>query len=608
MMPIRRLQRGLESPRLPWGLAALSIAFFLQALWGGLQADDFIYRAALTRADGLETYHRPAWNLFDFIDAERDPELFEDGFLPWWSQDDLSIRFFRPVTGWSHWLDYRLWPERPMLMHGHSLLWMAAIAVLITRLYRRWILPTWAAGLAALAFVLDDAHAIPVSWLANRNALISLALGLGVLLAHDRWRRDGWRAGAVWGPTLLLTALLANEGAVAVTGYLAAHALFLDPAGRRERLRSLVPYAAIAAGWWLAYRWAGYGVRSSGTYVDPGDAPLAFLAEVVHRLPLLFWGQWAFPGSDLASFLDDGGRRILWWVAVAGIAAVAWASWPLLRREPAARALALGMGLALLPACTAFPSDRILIFVGVGAMGLMSFLIADAFGPDGRRVGLPRRIFAGALVAIHLVLAPLSALWAMGRMGALNDVIVAAAGSLPEDAAVERQVLVMVNAPSAFLTVYGHLVGAGDGVPRADGAVLLGSGIYGMEVERTGPRSLAVRPRGGFLPPPGGPPPSADLQLPGVSLRRVLPMLDGLYRRDPLHLGWSRGMNGVRVEVTAMTDDGRAAEATFHFGADLDDRRWRWLDWNGGELAPFTPPAVGASVMLPPAALDLELR
>ena len=126
-------------------------------------------------------------------------------------------------------LDFLLWPELPALMHLHSLLWLALLAWAATLLYRETLGATWAAGLAALLYAVDDAHAAPAAYIANRNALVATAFGVLCLLCFARWRRQGWRPGAVLSPALLALALAAGEIALATAAYLGSYALLLGP-------------------------------------------------------------------------------------------------------------------------------------------------------------------------------------------------------------------------------------------------------------------------------------------------------------------------------------------------------------------------------------------
>ena len=64
--------------------------------------------------------------------------------------------------------------------------------------------------------------------------------------------------------------------------------------------------------------------------------------------------------------------------AVACVAMLAAALAPLLRRDREARFWTLGMVLALLPISATFPANRLLFFVGLGAMALLARLLASA--------------------------------------------------------------------------------------------------------------------------------------------------------------------------------------------------------------------------------------
>src|SRR5262249_31088230 len=156
------------------------------------------------------------------------------------------------------------------------------------------------AGVAILLFAVDDAHAMPVGWIANRNSLIATSFGVAAVIVHDRWRRDGWRAGSVLAPILFAVALCSKEEGIATVAYLAAYALFLDRAGRARGCLSLSPYAAIVIVWrWLRASW-GYGVWDMGLYVDPLAEPGRFALAAVDRAPILLLGQLGLPPADVA--------------------------------------------------------------------------------------------------------------------------------------------------------------------------------------------------------------------------------------------------------------------------------------------------------------------
>ena len=178
--------------------AFLAAALTLPSLNNGLGIDDHMYRARVL--EGWDAA-RSARDLFLYADPDRPAQAREAmarGELSWWAAPRLRWRFFRPLAQIVHHVEFRLagrGGER--LMHLHSVLWMAALAALVTVLYRRLLAPAWVAGLAAIFYAIDHGHGFTVGWLANRCMLMAAVFAVLCLIAHDRWRRDGWRPGAV---------------------------------------------------------------------------------------------------------------------------------------------------------------------------------------------------------------------------------------------------------------------------------------------------------------------------------------------------------------------------------------------------------------------------
>jgi len=231
--------RLLTHRHLPLLLAAIAVTLLLPSLGVGFQLDDHFLRLALADPPIDPHWSRTPVDLFAFF---KDESLVryarETGAAPWWTPDNFRLAFSRPLSGVTHWLDFRCWGDRPSLMHAHSLAWFGACIVVATVLYRR-LLPPPVAGLAALFFALDDTHGTPAVWIANRNAMVAALFALLALAAHDRWRRQGWRPGAALAPALLLAALLGGEVAVAAGGYLLGYALFMEEGSWRRRMLSL---------------------------------------------------------------------------------------------------------------------------------------------------------------------------------------------------------------------------------------------------------------------------------------------------------------------------------------------------------------------------------
>ncbi len=609
--------------RLPLYMAVLALALSAPALRFGLHGDDFFLQLVLTDPPLVPELTRTPIDLFAFLpdDDELRRRAIDYGVLPWWTHERFRFAFLRPVSGLTHWLDFRLWPERLWLMHLHSLVWLAAAVAAAAVAYRRLLASSWGdqgelwrpAGLTVLAAVLyavDDAHAAPAVWLANRNAVISGFFALLALVAHDRWRRDGWRPGKAVAPVAFLLGLLAGEIALAAGAYLAAYALFLDRGRWQQRLASLAPAGTVGVAWWIAYRALGYGVVGSGVYIDPGASPLAYARAVVERAPLLLFGQWT-GSSSLHTVLSQHAANVLWWVACGFLVVIAGLLVPLLRSQPAARFFALGMVLSALPICATVPNDRLLVLVAFGGMGLLAqfFIGTNKVAPWRPRSflwRLPATILCVVFAIIHLVLAPISLLTSGLAMKRNQELFGRATATLPADEAVRGRQVLIVNTPTAFFPPMSPLLAVLEGRPVPDRILVLGSGagIYSTDVERRADDVLSVRPAIGFLAPPGIPLPGHEAEQPALDLRYALSFVDSLYRDDtPMRLGQRIELTGVTVEVTAVTDHGRPAEATFRFATRLDDPSMIWLEWRDGVYVPFALPAVGETVTLPPVTL-----
>jgi hypothetical protein len=87
------------------------------------------------------------------------------------------------------------------------------------------------------------------------------------------------------------------------------------------------------------------------------------------------------------------------------------------------------------------------------------------------------------------------------------------------------------------------------------------------------------------------------------ALAHMIRFFDILFRGPdyPMRLGERVELSAATIEVTALTPDGRPAEATFRFRVPLEDPSLRWFACRRGGFVPFTPPAVGQTASLPSA-------
>jgi hypothetical protein len=567
----------------PWIIIAIGIALAAAAITANFTADDHLQRVIARPDPGIAGLHSRPLDLFVFADGNvADTAALRDGGLfPWWADDHVRLSFFRPITSLTHALDRVLWPDCAAAQLAHNLVWLAAGLVLVWFLYRRF-LPRGVALLALALYAWDDARGPVVGWIANRNALVALVLAIPVLLAHDRWRRDGWARGRWLGPALFAVSLGAGESAIAIAGYLFAHALWLDRGRVRDRLLALAPYVAIVVAWRVVYGHLGYGVYGSGIYLDPGSQPIAYAAAAGTRLPFLLVGQLALPWSDLSSFYTVLGiTPVMLAIALAVVAAIGLACARILRRDPIARFFATGMVLAAVPIASTFPADRLLSFVGLGAMGLVAQLLHAAVRDrallgDGR----PRRIaclaVAAVLALVNLVLSPPLLVLRSRGMVAVGRVIDRADAGVPSD---PTKTVIIASTPSDALAGYVPVMRKSRGQPCPAHIYWLATATTAVTLERVDDRTLRILPRDGLL-------------------RYDIDQMTRSPATHPFAVGDKVALTGLSLETRAVSG-GRPTEILAHFAVPLEDPSLVWLRWEGHTYVPYAPPALGARDTLP---------
>ena len=575
-----RVRRLAASPRADLVVYLLSLVPMLPALGAGLVADDYLHRGVFLRLPVLGG-GSPLLGLFRFATAGSGQlPLREIGVLPWSTPPFLSLVFFRPLSAATHWLDFALWPDTPVLAHLHSLLWFALVVFLVLRLFRS-LAHRKVALLAALFFAVDPAHAWPAGWIANRNALVAMAFGLGALLLHQRARRGGRLLG-LW-PALLcfVAALCAAEAGLGVLAYLVASELWRERDSLRRRLLWLAPYAVVVLVWRLLYSHFGFGARGSSLYVDPVREPLNFLFAVLQRGPLLLAGHFSVGPIDGWILLPTA-LQIACSVAatVLVVLGLRWL-WPAVK-DPDGRFWLGGMLLSLLPVCAAFPTSRLLLWPSVGGFLLLSRRVWMAFDDDAP-AGAPRlrRWPARLALWVHLPFALLSLLAAFASLRTTDLIFRFGADHAPNDAALAQQSLVFVNG-NDFISSYTLLTRMVEGTGVVSRRVVKLSYVLDrVEVERVDERTLRLRPENGFL-------------------FQVSDRL--LYSPDfALPAGTTLESPDFSVEVLDATPEGRPLEADFHFHQRLESASYRFICFDAGQLVPFPLPAVGQTRVLEPS-------
>lgn len=384
-------------------LFLVGVAVYLPAVRTPLYLDDF-NQAAMVH--GTYPAPRGPLDLYDFVNAADRPALLARGVLPWWTDPTLRVRFLRPLSSALLWVDYRLFGQAPLLPHLHSLAWWVAAVLAAHALFRR-LIPRRGAIAATFIFALAPCHAVPLAWLANREALVSLTFGVLALGAYLRWRegralRDGVLAAALFGATLA-----AGEYGLGFAGYVVA----LEGARRGDRastrITGLLPFVVPSAAYLsIHYRW-GYGATGLGFYADPVSNPAAFLRAAPANLSALLLEAW----------FTIGGGQNPWWALLLLAVLVAAAVRGLLPRLDAAQRHAVawmvpGSILALLPVLATAPSSRLLGASVLGIAGFTGLLVDRAWlapsSADRRTEDTLLKVAATALAIVQTILAPMA--------------------------------------------------------------------------------------------------------------------------------------------------------------------------------------------------------
>ncbi len=582
----------LGSPRFPIWVVLLALGLGLPSLWAPLIADDYIHRIRLSAEHHFAGFNVPPYDLFTFGSGEPEQrrQLMEEGAFAWWTAKGFKMAFWRPLSTATHVLDHHLWPDSAIAMHAHGLLWFGVLLLALAVLYGRFH-PPWIAGLALCLYAFDDARGMVLAFVANRNALIAAVFAVGALIAYDRWRRDDWVPGKLLAPGLYTIALLGGESALAITGYLLGYALFLDRDSSFRRFVPLAPFGLITIVWALLYRSMGYGTHGSGIYMHPADEPVRFALALLERAPVLLLGQFAGPPSDLWLGYPPQVATGVYAFALLFIALFLRLLWPQLRAHPECRFWLFGSLIALIPVCATFPSDRLLVFVGIGAMGLVASFLASVFdrGATSRdaRPPVSRRVAALLLVSIHLFLAPLLLPLRALTTLPLAAVVEGVNRSLPSGEALRERTLVVVSAPADGVVAYVPIQRAALDLPRPKRLRLLATGKADVQLTRLDAHTLRVRPAAGFI---------------ASEVERMVRS-----RSIPMSVGEQVELTDMSVEVTAVTVDGRPAEAEFRFDRPLEDPTWLWVRWDRSAFVPWQPPPIGASDTVPGGDLSEAL-
>jgi len=564
----------------------------------GFLTDDHGFRAALRSTSERAP---AAYDLFRFVPGgvEANQRRVRYGAQPWWAAPDLKIHFLRPLTSLAFAVDDRMFGAAPLGYHLSSLAWYLALLVAAGALLRR-LLPAAAATLALAVFGLSAAHVEGYAWISARHVVIAGALGAAALVA--RWSRHRWLA-----PVVFVVALASSEAALAVAPLWLALELGAGARPWRRRLRACVPVVVLSGLYLAGYAALGGGTRGSGGYHDPLADPVGFAALAAIRVPLLVGCAALGIPAELAHVIAE------WQLCVVGLAAVGVVglAWRLTAPRPRTRSPAVGADAAArgqpdgVPGAVA-PNLSADVAAAAGARALGWFVVggvaATVLGaagvPSGRVLVIPDlafaavigwvlerglaarfpgRTLAGVLAAVHLVVAPIAVVRAVGRHAQRARGTEAIAARIVELAPpLGRVLIVWASDPMVFVYPRAILADVAPGTVRCWSVWSAARASH--RVTRIAEHTLTIEPLGRTL-------------LDGS--------FDELYRGAdrPFEVGATVEQCGATIRVAAVRD-GRPARLEVTLRRSLDSPEVMLMVWRDHELVRFVPPRLGETVEL----------
>lgn len=558
-----------------WVPFVVAFLVTVPSLGAGFSLDDWAQRAVVKG----QLSHTTRYALFNFGagDVEALRPLIERGPFPWFTLPELKLRFLRPLSSALIVFDTEVFGSASWPQHLHSTLWYLALVAIVMALYRR--LTPSVAVFAGVLFAIDDAHVMPTMWLANRNALLAVVFVWLGLLAHLRWRADGWRPGAPLSALAFAFGLAAGETAVAALAYVLAFELLARPQSWSSRLRGLTPVLLVLAVYAVLYKLLNSGARGSATYLDPMSEPLTFLTLALPRF-FANVGTQAFGAPDVYLALPEAKVALI----ASGVVAVplgvlAWRRWaPTDEAERRTlRWLLLGAAGSLLPTLATFPATRLLTAASLGLAPVVATLLRAAWRDVGVRRGLGVLWLGGAFV-----LQPLTQ-WVVMPI-AFTTISARALESVQRLEPKPTERFVVLSSSEFVPAIYTGPLMADLGLAMPRTWHVWSMAPLPVDVRRTGERQVELSVVGG---------------------RMIDSVFEENFRNDnfPIEVGHRVRLEAATATVLAV-DGGKPTSVRFELELPVEAFTFVW--WDGDSLSRVQLPAVGERRHFPRAQTMFE--
>lgn len=574
-----RIRMTLESDHLCWLTAFVATLLMLPSLGAGLFHDDYLQKRWIAEQSAHDSWNLRNLDLFNFSDEATQPvqSRIESGEFPWWTHPKFRLHFYRPLAAATHWLDYQLWGDQTGWMHLQNIGWYALAVFAITRLLQQMSEQRWSGGLAAVFYAANATHSFAVTWLASRNAIMTICFLALALRQHHRWRVQGAPASRslTWALIWQALALMSGESAIVLTGWLLAFALLLDRSTWQERVRSVLPTIALSLIWLVMHRLAGLGMAHSGLYTDPIAEPARFFWQFCERAPVLLGSVFGFCVADLYSFASEETRAWLLLSQVLVVLLLFVVIMPLARHDRMLLFWTLCTLMTLIPMSGTLPMDRLLLVPSLTARGLQArFFELLPQVLRARKSALWFRLTRGLAVWWLIWHVPHGVAMLPLRTIAFVSYthIYGRAPADPQIPDLAQRRVVLVNPPDPFYAWYFSDIRRANGRDLPERVHLLATGITPLEIVRSDANTIVLHVDGDLLANP----------------------ISTLYRNPRERLATTPIVTqGLTIQPQRFRPDGQPDAIEFHFDVPCDDASLVWLTWHDGRYAVIDPPRIG---------------
>ncbi|NBD09411.1 MULTISPECIES: hypothetical protein [Corallococcus] len=565
-----------------WISVVAAAALSLLTLNTGWMFDDYVWLGVwdnLPQPAPLANTHFDVYRTATGV-AEHTAQMSHAGIFPWWVEPGVKLAFFRPLGSALFGLDHLLYNRVAVAYHVHSLLWYVGLVMLVGVLFRR-LLPTGLAGLALFLFAVNGSHSAVVGWLSYRVLLVSMLFGVLGLWLHMEWR-ERQRKGALVGSLIAFALGLAGaETVLIMIPYVLAYEAFAGPGKPSDRLKALIPFGALMTAFLVMYKALGYGAARQDTHLDPYGAPVQWFMGMFARVPAAIAGLTLSAPNDY--ILDPSYVPTFQLLGAAGLVffgLLLWGVWP--QVEPAERKtlkwLLTGSFLSTWLGSSPLAGARTLIVPSLGMAVALAVVLRCAW--RGRALK-PRAgaVLAGAAVMalLHVVGAPYVWWQTSGFYSQVDALFKRVNLRYAEALDLEQfpnQRLVVLNAPSGTVGIYGSVQWWSSGRPLPKNWWVLSYKSEEQKVTRTGPNSLELSLTDG---------------------KHYLNILEErIYRgvNYPVKQGDEFDMKGMKARIEEADAEG-PTRISFTFDVPLEDPSLKFVEWRNRKVIPWTPPALG---------------